>query len=68
MKKALFIAGITIVLIACNNTDQQADSTHNADSANHSGHQGDATTSIQSADTAGMHGKSMMSIMQNNME
>ena len=70
MKNVILIAGVTLMLGACNNSGQQEGS---ADTANHSGQHGamgdtGTSTSMQSTDTAGMSGKSMMSTMQSNMD
>src|SRR5688500_11957416 len=62
MKKALYIAGISFVLIACNNTDETSNSTENA---NHNTHQSDSTPSNHTTSTSV---PSMMSIMQKNMD
>jgi uncharacterized protein (DUF305 family) len=72
MKKALFIAGITAVLTACNSEEQQSGTSTNTDTASHSGvhgaHTASSGTTNSTGDTIAIAGQSMMSLMQRNMD
>ena len=69
MKKIFFSAGMLLLLLACNQGDQQGSNTRVSDTSAHSAHNG--TTRVDGTGQGGsgdMAGQSMMSMMERNMD
>src|SRR5687767_6506614 len=64
MKKIILIAGLSMGMIACNDSGNNESTNTNSDTVR----QNDSPNTTQSIDTSGMGGKSMMSMMQSMMD
>jgi uncharacterized protein (DUF305 family) len=70
MKNTFFPAGLVLLLVACNQGDQQSGNTKVSDTSTHSAHNSDTrgNGTGQGGSSGDMAGQSMMSMMERNMD